>query len=70
MKKPVKKLSVPTLEDRLAALHEEIDDAIARFVDERAAICPGLPRGIIEQVATARARGCKCEAFRIVNGKK
>jgi hypothetical protein len=40
---------------------------IAKLVDERAATCPGVPRGIVENIMIGRASGCKCEAYKIVS---
>ena len=66
--KAKKKYNVPTLEFQIRALHDELN--IAKHVDEIAAASPGVPRGIIEQMALARARGpfCVCEAYRITQG--
>ena len=58
---------LPTLEERLASLQGEIDAVIAKLVDERAATCPGVPRGIVENIMIGRASGCKCEAYKIVS---
>jgi hypothetical protein len=58
-----------TLEQRIEALHEEIDSVIAKHFDKIAASCPGVPRGVIEQTVIGRAHGCRCEAFKIINEK-
>jgi hypothetical protein len=55
-----------TLEERIKALHQELEAVIAAFVDERAAVCPGVPRGSVEATIVARAEGCTCEAFKLV----
>jgi hypothetical protein len=34
----------PTIEERLAKLHAEMDAIIDQFIDERFAVCPGVPR--------------------------
>jgi hypothetical protein len=54
------------LEERIRVLHEELEAVIAAYVDERAAVCPGVPRGSVEATILARAEGCKCEEFRLV----
>ena len=47
--------TMPSLEERIKALHEEIDAVVAKYVDERAAQVPGVPRGSVESI-DARAR--------------
>jgi hypothetical protein len=64
--KAKKKPTEPSLEERLEALQAEIDVIIAKLVDERYAACPGVPRGVIENIVIGRAGGCKCEALRLV----
>jgi hypothetical protein len=55
------KIELPTLAERIEMIHEEIDDLIAQRVDELAAMSPGVPRGSIEKIVTARASGfCRC----------
>ena len=64
MKKTVAK---PTIEERISILHEEIDALVEKHVDKIAAAAPGVPRGVVEQLALARApggSGCKCCAYR------
>jgi hypothetical protein len=65
-KKPV----VLTLEERLEALQADIDAAVAQIVDEKAAACPGVPRGIVEQILVGRAHGCRCEQLKLINKGK
>ena len=59
----------PTLEERIKKLHEEIDAVVAKYVDERAAHVPGVPRGNVEAIILARAGGCRCEEYRLVQAK-
>ena len=59
----------PTLEERIKKLHEEIDAIVAKYVDERAAQVPGVPRGNVEAIILARAGGCRCEEYRLVQAK-
>ena len=39
------------------------------YVDERAAQVPGVPRGSVESSILARAGGCRCEEYRLVQAK-
>jgi hypothetical protein len=55
-----------SLEDQIKRLHEELEVVIAAYVDERAAACIGVPRASIESSYLARAHGCRCREFRIV----
>ena len=55
-----------SLEDQIKALHEALEVVIAKYVDERAAACIGVPRASVENSILARAGGCKCEEFRLV----
>ena len=57
------------LEERIKALHEEIDAVVAAYVDQRAAACIGVPRGVVEGTVLARANGCACEEHRIVKAR-
>jgi hypothetical protein len=59
----------PTLEKRIKKLHEEIDAVVAKYVDERAAAVPGVHRGSVESSILARAGGCRCEEYRLVQAK-
>jgi hypothetical protein len=66
-----KKLAPPSWQDRIAALHEEIEALVATFVDARAAECPGVPKGVIEHLNFGRCGGCRCEELKILaNAKK
>lgn len=60
----VKRVFVPTLAERIAELHKEIDEVIARHVE--ATMVPGVPRSIIEQLLWAKVAGgkCRCAAVR------
>jgi hypothetical protein len=57
------------LEERIRVLHEALEVVIAAYVDDRAAACIGVPRGSVEASIIHRARGCRCEEYRIVNAK-
>jgi hypothetical protein len=58
-----------SLEDQIKRLHEELDVAIAAYVDEQAAAVPGVHRGSVESAILARAGGCLCEEFRLVKSR-
>ena len=58
-----------SLEDQIKKLHEEIDAVVAKYVDERAAQVIGVPRGSVESSILARAGGCRCEEYRLVQAK-
>jgi hypothetical protein len=55
-----------SLEDQIKKLHDELEAVIARYVDERATACIGVPRGSVENSILARAGGCRCEEYRLV----
>jgi hypothetical protein len=55
-----------TLEEQIIELHSELEAVIAKYVDERAAMVPGVPRGSVETTYLARAHGCRCREFRII----
>jgi hypothetical protein len=55
-----------TLEERIKALHEEIDAVVAAYVDERAAAVPGVHRGSVAASILARADGCRCQEFKLI----
>ena len=54
------------LEERIEALHQEIDAVVAAYVDARAAEVIGVPRGSVEGSILGRADGCHCEELKIV----
>jgi hypothetical protein len=56
----------PTIEERLAELYAEMDVIIDRFIDARAAACAGVPKETVRRTYLARASGCKCEEFRVI----
>ena len=61
--------TVVSLEDQIKKLHEELSAVIERYVDERAAQVIGVPRGSVESSILARAGGCRCEEYRLVQAK-
>ena len=67
--KPKKNFTPPTLEDRIAAIHEEIDALIDKRVaelkaDQQRQTGYNLPEGVIRQTLVARAQGCKCNEYK------
>ena len=58
-----------TIEERIKALRAEIDAVVAKYVDERAAMVPGVPRASVENSMLARAGGCRCEEYRLIQAK-
>jgi hypothetical protein len=73
MKKTAMKKKPPTIEEQIASLHQAIDDLVTIHVDKIKETCPGVPRGVLEQLALARAEGgsgCKCGVYKHLFGKK
>jgi hypothetical protein len=58
--------TMPSLEDQIKALHEALEVVIAKYIDERAATCIGVPRASVEGSLIGRAGGCKCQEFKVV----
>jgi hypothetical protein len=56
----------PTLADRIASVHAEIERLIAARIEEVAASAPGIPKANLEMMMFARADGCHCEKFKIL----
>ena len=46
-----------SLEERIKKLHEEIDAIVAKYVDERAAQVPGVPRGVCGEHDAGAGKG-------------
>jgi hypothetical protein len=65
---PKKKFNVPTLQDRIDAIHAELDDLVANRVDELKRQNPSIPREQLLQMllAQAGATSCRCRAIKIV----
>jgi hypothetical protein len=56
-----------TIEERILILHEEIDALVEKHVDKIKEGHPTIPRGVLAQMAVARADGtvrCKCGVYR------
>ena len=57
----------PMIEDQISTLHRAIDELVTAHVDKIKETAPGVPRGVIESLALARAEGgsgCKCGVYR------
>jgi hypothetical protein len=72
-KKTAPKKKPPMIEQQIASLHEAIDELVAVHVDKIKETCPGVPRGVLERLALARAEGgsgCKCGVYQHLFVKK
>jgi hypothetical protein len=73
MKTATKKPPTPGIEDQITELHEAIDELLRIHVDAMKAANPLIHRGVLEQLAIARADGtarCKCGVYRHLFGPK
>jgi hypothetical protein len=52
-----------TLEERIKDLRTEIEAIIETRVDDVAEASPGVPRGVIRNLLTARAPACACAQY-------
>jgi hypothetical protein len=52
-----------TLEDRIKALRADIDALIDARVEAVAKDSPGVPKGVIRNLLTARAPACPCAQY-------
>jgi hypothetical protein len=52
-----------TLEDRIKNLRAEVEAVIDARVDAVATDSPGVPKGVIRNLLTARASGCPCTQY-------
>jgi hypothetical protein len=55
------------LEDRIKQVRADIEQVIAAQVEAVAADSPGVPRGVIRNLLTARAPGCPCGQYLELN---
>ena len=53
--KSAKKLSIPTLAERIEALEEEVDDALDRLAEQTRP--PNVPSGVMRRMWEAKAAG-------------
>jgi hypothetical protein len=61
---PAVPLTVPTLDQRLDAILEELEAVIDARTDEMCADAPGVPRLVIRRLLEAKGGGCACKAFK------
>jgi hypothetical protein len=61
---------IPTLEERIKDLRTEIEAIIEARVDDVADASPGVPRGVIRNLLTARAPACACAQYLELSGQK
>jgi hypothetical protein len=67
MKAATKQKPAPTIEERIAILHEEIDALVEKHVDKIKEGAPTIPKSVLHALAIARADGtarCKCGVYR------
>ena len=64
--KPAKKLSIPTLADRVEALMEELEEALEALAEERRPKGEhGMPRPLMRRMLNAKGFGdCLCRSYR------
>ena len=55
--------TIPALEERIRDLRMEIETVIEARVDAVAESSPGVPRGVIRNLLTARAPACACAQY-------
>lgn len=51
------------LEDRIRRIRADIDAIIEKHADDIAKRSPGVPRGVIRNLLTARAPSCPCAQY-------
>ena len=59
--------NAPTLEERIKDLRIEIEAIIEARVDTVVETSPGVPRGVIRNLLTARAPACACAQYLELN---
>jgi hypothetical protein len=63
----MKATRLPTLEDRIKGLRAEIETFIDARADAVTKDSPGVPRGVIRNLLTARAPACPCAQYLELN---
>ena len=66
----MKAAAMPSLEERIKALHEEIDAVIEKHVDISAANVTAIPRETLRRCLVGRAGGCWCEEYKLIRKKE
>ena len=59
----MKQQQKPPLQERIAALRDEIDAVITSRVSAIARDSPGVPLAVIRNLVSARAPECRCEQY-------
>jgi hypothetical protein len=59
----MKTTSTPSIEDRITQIRAEIEAIIDARVEAVATVSPGVPRGVIRNLLTARAPACPCAQY-------
>jgi hypothetical protein len=62
--------NTPTLEERIKDIRTEIEAVIEDRVDAVARSSPGVPRGVIRNLLTARAPACACAQYLELNRER
>ena len=62
-------LAIPSLEERIAELHADIDAVIEKHVDISAANVTAIPRETLRRCLVGRGGGCRCEEYKIIQAK-
>jgi hypothetical protein len=63
----MKPATKPTLADRIKDVHREIDDLIARRIEEVAASAPGIPKASLElMLFTGKVGDCRCDKHKLL----
>ncbi|MBV9984651.1 hypothetical protein [Bradyrhizobium sp.] len=60
----------PTLEERIKQLRIEIDTVIDARVETVAKDSPGVPKGVIRNLLTAKAPSCPCAQYLELQAKE
>ena len=60
---PMKATRTPTLEERIRQIRADIEAVVDARVELVAKESPGVPRGVIRNLLTARAPACPCAQY-------
>ncbi|CCE04144.1 hypothetical protein BRAS3843_100039 [Bradyrhizobium sp. STM 3843] len=60
----------PSLEERIKAIRAEIATVIDARVETVARDSPGVPKGVIRNLLTARAPSCACAQYLELSGEQ
>ena len=68
--KDTKLMNTPSLEQRIMRIRADIGSIIDAKVEAVAKESPGVPRGVIRNLLTARAPSCRCAQYLEIIGEK